>query len=830
MAKKKVERKSKSLTEVFGLNKILSNETTDALFGLFLIASAIVLIIAMGSFFATGAADQSILENLRPGEWLNTGKQFTNYCGSIGALLSYYLMTVNFGIPAFLIPVFIIMVGLKLLHAYNVNLWKWFFGMMVVMVWTSVTLAKFLTPIMGAMTFNPGGNHGLFIVEQLENLVGPPGLTAILLLTALTFLTYLTSETIELIRKALNPVAYLTSKIKFNVTNMGDNNTDDNHPLTSVDTEENLYGGTEEENDEATVVDLSDDNDDNNAAPAVDSQEPEDNSIAVDIEPAATNGEDKKNSPDITVEAAPAVEQGKGNELSIEEILKTPINPLEPFTSYKKPGLELLKKYEENNRPVVDMEEITANKNRIVEVLDSFGVKISRISATVGPTITLYEITPAEGVRINKIRNLEDDIALNLAALGIRIIAPIPGRGTIGIEVPNKKPQIVSMESVLNSKKFKESKMELPVAIGKTISNDVFMFDLHKLPHLLVAGATGQGKSVGLNAIITSLLYKKHPNELKFVLVDPKKVEFSIYNQITSHFMAALPENDDEPIITDVNKVVRTLNSLCKLMDHRYDMLKMAQVKKIEEYNEKFVNHKLDMTKGHEYMPYIVVIIDEFGDLIMTAGKEIELPIARIAQLARAVGIHMVIATQRPTTKIITGNIKANFPGRIAFRVTSVVDSRTILDRKGAEQLVGKGDMLFLAGGDPIRVQCAFIDTPEIENVNDHIYGQSGPVAPMELPEPADEGGSGDFGGDGSADLKSLDPFFEEAAHAIVISQQGSTSMIQRRFSIGYNRAGRLMDQLEAAGIVGAQQGSKPREVLITDENTLNELLARLRG
>ena len=830
MAKKKVERKSKSLTEVFGLNKILSNETTDALFGLFLIASAIVLIIAMGSFFATGAADQSILENLRPGEWLNTGKQFTNYCGSIGALLSYYLMTVNFGIPAFLIPVFIIMVGLKLLHAYNVNLWKWFFGIMVVMVWTSVTLAKFLTPIMGAMTFNPGGNHGLFIVEQLENLVGPPGLTAILLLTALTFLTYLTSETIEWIRKALNPVAYLTSKIKFNVTNMGDNNTDDNHPLTSVDAEENIYGGTEEENDKATVVDLSDDNDDNNAAPAIDSQEAEDNSIAVDIEPTATNGEDKKNSPDITVEAAPAVEQGKGNELSIEEILKTPINPLEPFTKYKKPGLELLKKYEENNRPVVDMEEITANKNRIVEVLDSFGVKISRISATVGPTITLYEITPAEGVRINKIRNLEDDIALNLAALGIRIIAPIPGRGTIGIEVPNKKPQIVSMESVLNSKKFKESKMELPVAIGKTISNDVFMFDLHKLPHLLVAGATGQGKSVGLNAIITSLLYKKHPNELKFVLVDPKKVEFSIYNQITSHFMAALPENDDEPIITDVNKVVRTLNSLCKLMDHRYDMLKMAQVKKIEEYNEKFVNHKLDMTKGHEYMPYIVVIIDEFGDLIMTAGKEIELPIARIAQLARAVGIHMVIATQRPTTKIITGNIKANFPGRIAFRVTSVVDSRTILDRKGAEQLVGKGDMLFLAGGDPIRVQCAFIDTPEIENVNDHIYGQSGPVAPMELPEPADEGGSGDFGGDGSADLKSLDPFFEEAAHAIVISQQGSTSMIQRRFSIGYNRAGRLMDQLESAGIVGAQQGSKPREVLITDENTLNELLARLRG
>ena len=823
MAKKKNERKNKTLLDIFGLRNIISNETTDALFGLLLIAIAIVMTIAMGSFFATGEADQSILENMRPGEWLNTDKQFTNYCGSLGALLAYYLMTINFGIPSFIIPIFIIMIGLKLLRAYNQNLWKWFFGMTVVMIWSSVTLAKFLTPIMCNMSFNPGGNHGLFIVEQLENLVGPPGLTAILLFTALVFLTYLTNETIEVVRKALNPVAYLSSKIKFSVTNDINEKNENDEGYRYEDTNSEIYGNTEneEETNKAQVVDLSDNNDTNANSQNVGNS---DNNIEVEIEPTAND-----NTPDITVSAAPAVETAKGKELSIEEILKTPINPLEPFTQYKKPGLELLKKYDNNNRPVVDMEEITANKNRIVEVLDSFGVKISRISATVGPTITLYEITPAEGVRINKIRNLEDDIALNLAALGIRIIAPIPGRGTIGIEVPNKNPQIVSMESVINSKKFKESKMELPVVIGKTISNDVFMFDLHKLPHLLVAGATGQGKSVGLNAIITSLLYKKHPNELKFVLVDPKKVEFSIYNQITSHFMASLPENEEEPIITDVNKVVRTLNSLCKLMDHRYDMLKMAQAKKIEEYNEKFINHQLDLTKGHEYMPYIVVIIDEFGDLIMTAGKEIELPIARIAQLARAVGIHMVIATQRPTTKIITGNIKANFPGRIAFRVTSVVDSRTILDRKGAEQLVGKGDMLFLAGGDPIRVQCAFIDTPEIENVNDHISKQSGPVSPMELPEPTDEGG-GDFGGEGSADLKSLDPFFEEAAHAIVISQQGSTSMIQRRFSIGYNRAGRLMDQLESAGIVGSQQGSKPRDVLITDENTLNELLARLRN
>ena len=823
MTKKKTDRKNKNTSETRSIRSIISNETTDAMFGLILIAIAIVMIIAMSSFFATGAADQSILENMRPGEWLNSDKQFTNYCGSLGALMAYYLMSVNFGLPAFLIPVFVILVGLKLLRAYNVNLWKWFFGMALVMIWSSVTFAKILTPIMSGLIFNPGGNHGLFCVQQLENLIGPPGLTAILFLVATAFLAYLSAETIEVIRKALNPVEYLTSKIKFSVTNtLHKDEEEDVEPSYVLSGDGNdTYDSIDNSGDgnEAQTVDLTDT--EGVQAQTITVEQPD----GQDDENLQRQGEDY----DLTVTAAPAVEQGQGRDLTIEEIMKTPINPLEPFVNYKKPGLDLLKKYEDNKRPVVDMEEITANKNRIVEVLDSFGVKISRISATVGPTITLYEITPAEGVRINKIRNLEDDIALNLAALGIRIIAPIPGRGTIGIEVPNKKPQIVSMESVINSKKFKESRMELPVVIGKTISNDVFMFDLHKLPHLLVAGATGQGKSVGLNAIITSLLYKKHPNELKFVLVDPKKVEFSIYNQITSHYMASLPENEDEPIITDVNKVVRTLNSLCKLMDHRYDMLKMAQVKKIEEYNEKFINHHLDLTKGHEYMPYIVVIIDEFGDLIMTAGKEIELPIARIAQLARAVGIHMVIATQRPTTKIITGNIKANFPGRIAFRVTSVVDSRTILDRKGAEQLVGKGDMLFLAGGDPIRVQCAFIDTPEIENVNDFIFNQPGPVAPMELPEPADDG-SGDFSSDGSADLKSLDPFFEEAAHAIVVSQQGSTSMIQRRFSIGYNRAGRLMDQLEAAGIVGSQSGSKPREVLITDENTLNALLARLRG
>ena len=385
---------------------------------------------------------------------------------------------------------------------------------------------------------------------------------------------------------------------------------------------------------------------------------------------------------------------------------------------------------------------------------------------------------------------------MSLAALGIRIIAPIPGKGTVGIEVPNSTEEHCSMESILNSKRFQETTMDLPIAIGKTITNEVFMADLTKLPHLLVAGATGQGKSVGLNAIITSLLYKKHPNELKFVLIDPKKVEFSMYMPIADHFMAKIPDDNEDAIITDVTKVIRTLNSLCKLMDYRYDMLKLAGAKNIKEYNKKYVNHQLRLTDGHEYMPYIVVIIDEFGDLIMTAGKEIEMPIARIAQLARAVGIHMVIATQRPTTSIITGNIKANFPGRMAFRVSSMIDSRTILDRPGANQLIGRGDLLFLNGNEPVRVQCAFVDTPEIERINEYIKQQPGPIEPMELPEPTTDEGS-DSGKGGSLEMHSLDPLFEEAARTIVLSQQGSTSMIQRRFSIGYNRAGRLMDQME---------------------------------
>ena len=869
MAKKRTERKAKSFGEAIGLQYIFNNTITDFFLGLALIGIAIVIIIAMVSFLNTGYADQSILENLKAGEWTNTEQQFQNYCGSLGAIISYWLIAVNFGFPAFLLPCYIIMAGLQLMNAYKVNLWKWFFCLMIVMIWSSVTFAKFLTPIMSGLIFNPGGKHGLFVVQNLENVVGPPGLTAILLFVAIAFLTYLTSETITIIRKALNPIGYISNKVKFEITNH------DNKAETNAIDEAYAHaakGQTEEQPEEQeeykddeqpTVIDLdvapdktfsepaSQENGQaqtDETADAADSQE----NAAEEQTDAETAGkplsfleqqrqlraarakqEDEEmkaaaasEALNMDISVAASDEKASGNTVSSAEVLNTPINPKEPFTRYKYPTLNLLKKYEDDGVSI-DEEEQRANKNRIIEVLGNFGVQIKTIRATVGPTITLYEIQPAEGVRISKIKNLEDDIALSLAALGIRIIAPIPGKGTIGIEVPNANPKIVSMESTLNSKKFQETKMELPIALGKTITNEVFMVDLAKIPHLLVAGATGQGKSVGLNAIITSLLYKKHPNELKLVLIDPKKVEFSVYSRITNKFMAALAD-EDEPIITDVTKVVRTLNSLCVLMDSRYDLLKKAGARNIKEYNQKYINHKLRLTDGHEYMPYIVVIIDEFGDLIMTAGKEVELPIARIAQLARAVGIHMIIATQRPTTSIITGNIKANFPGRVAFKVTSAIDSKTILDRTGANQLIGRGDMLYLNGQEPVRVQCAFVDTPEIERINEFIQEQPGPIEPMELPEPANnEGGSS---GGGTVDTKNLDPFFEEAAHAIVLSQQGSTSMIQRRFSIGYNRAGRLMDQMEEAGIVGAAQGSKPREVLIQDENQLNNLLLQLRN
>ena len=827
MAKKKTATKSKTFWDAIGCNKIL-NETTNFVLGLTLAALALVAIISMVSYFKTGAIDQSILMSLRPGELLNRNREFANYCGSLGALTSYYLIGRCFGIPAFLIPAFLLLCSLRMMGAFpRLNLLKWFFGMAIIMAWGSVTFAKFLSPLMGEEVFNPGGDHGAYVCQWLENVVGAPGLVAILLVVAISFMTYVTTETINVIRKMLNPIDYLSRKVKFTVE---ENRHHDQYARENDTAENPVVSPAESEDPQVfddpqtqTVEFLDDDlpGKDTDEQPLNPSHVPE----TKDEEKAA--GEKEVS---MRVEMAKGDEKASGTTVASTADLSTPINPREPFVSWKFPTLGLLKEYDSDARPsFATKEELEANKNRIIKVLDDFGVQISSIRATVGPTITLYEITPAKGVRIAKIKNLENDIALGLAAIGIRIIAPIPGKGTIGIEVPNITPSVVSMYSILNSKKFQETDMELPVALGKTISNEVFMVDLAKIPHLLVAGATGQGKSVGLNAIITSLLYKKHPNELKIVLVDPKKVEFSIYSPIANRFMAAVEENEEEPIITDVQKVVNTLKGLCVLMDERYDRLKAAGARNIKEYNRKFLNHHLNPEEGHEYMPYIVVVIDEFGDLMLTAGKEIEVPITRIAQLARAVGIHMIIATQRPTTSIITGNIKANFPGRIAFKVSSMMDSRIILDRPGANQLIGMGDMLYLNGNEPTRVQCAFINTPEIVKINEYIAKQSGPVHPMELPEPKGEDGGDTGSGSNAGDMGNLDPFFEEAARSVIISQQGSTSMIQRRFSIGYNRAGRLMDQLEKAGIVGAAHGSKPRDVLIADEGQLSTIMAQLK-
>ena len=817
MAKKKTSKSSKektasSLSEALDLKNIFHNERTNFILGAALFIVAGFMLWAFASFLATGSADISIIETPREGEILNQNHEFQNACGSLGAYTAWFFIKRCFGFAAFLIPVYIFLIALRLVRAYEVKLLKWFMCLAIIMIWCSVTFAKFLEPLFDSACYNPGGDHGLAISQQIEGFVGTPGLTALLALVAISFLAYLSMETIVFIRKIFNPLRYL-KKIPMEIhIGKGDSNEE---PVVENDTEEYdvplVYDNPIKEEIEFNL----------------DSQNKDDIEDVI-VKESENDNSDENDDVEMTVEMGEKEEEADGKSVVADYgDISTPYDPKRDLENYRYPTLDLLQKYETDGKPYIDMEEQTRNKNRIVEVLRSFGVEISSIKATVGPTITLYEITPASGVRISKIKNLEDDIALSLAALGIRIIAPIPGKGTVGIEVPNAKPATVSMESILNSKKFQESTMELPCAVGKTITNEVFMFDLAKAPHLLVAGATGQGKSVGLNAIITSLLYKKHPAEMKIVLVDPKKVEFSVYSSIEKHFLAKIPDDDAEPIITDVTKVIHTLNSLCKEMDTRYDLLKMAQARNIKEYNKKFIDRQLNPQNGHKYMPYIVVVIDEFGDLIMTAGKEVELPIARIAQLARAVGIHMIIATQRPTTNIITGTIKANFPSRIAFRVGAMIDSRTILDRPGAQQLIGRGDMLYLNGGEPVRVQCAFVDTPEVERINQFIANQQGYLSAFELPMPdlgEDEGGESR-----DVDMQHLDPMFEDAARLIVREQSGSTSLIQRKFAIGYNRAGRLMDQLEKAGIVGQAHGSKPREVLIMDENSLENLLAQWR-
>lgn len=742
-------------------------------FGSFLILFGIYMTIAFVSYFFTWQADQ----DFRFGE-VFSGPEITveNHAGKAGAWLSAQFLNRWFGLASFSFPLFLMILGSGLLGFKFFHTGKALRKLIIATLLISVLLSFIFGKNIYFLGSGPGGAHGYFLSEWLKASLGFAGTLFLLIVLSMAFLLY-----------SFPGFSWL--KKRDEAGEKGPKNNTEEKPEQPE---------KEDEEEDFQII----------------SGEPEKvKKITPEKSPEKAEEEKTEKEVELTVE-------NPGEEESHEEVMKD-YDPTLDLSGYRYPGLSLLTDHETGN-PSVSNDELISNKNKIIDTLANYKIKIDKIKATIGPTVTLYEIVPAPGIRISKIKNLEDDIALSLAALGIRIIAPIPGKGTIGIEVPNQQPRIVSMRNVLSSHKFQEAKMDLPVALGKTISNETYVFDLTRMPHLLVAGATGQGKSVGLNAIIASLLYKKHPSQLKFVLVDPKKVELTLYNKIERHFLAKLPDTEDA-IITDTQKVITTLKSLTVEMDSRYDLLQEAQVRDIKEYNYKFIKRKLNPEKGHRYLPYIVLIIDEFADLIMTAGREIVEPIARLAQLARAIGIHLIIATQRPTTNIITGLIKANFPARIAFRVMSVIDSRTILDQSGANQLIGRGDMLISSGNEPTRLQCAFIDTSEIETLTEYIGSQRGYPTAHVLPEVEESVSEA-----AEVDLRKRDEKFEDAARLVVQTQQGSTSMIQRKLALGYNRAGRIVDQLEAAGILGPFEGSKAREVLIQDEMSLEHILKNL--
>jgi len=838
MAKKATTTKQNNNNEPgkFAMMKMFfTNERTRFITGLVIAIITIYIGLALISFFFTGGADQSKIENVPLADLLTNRGSVENWTGVRGAVLADLLMNRWFGISSFMILFFLGSVGAKLMNLRRVSLLKRFLFCAAMLIWGSMFFAFVFISGYEDTFIYLGGQHGYYLSEVMITNVGIPGTILLLAGVFLIIAIFSSKRTIPFLQSVLS-FGWLKNRLKrekkevLEEEDIHEDEDDevsdpvvteqpDERPETEefvFDTEKEIETARKEESRKKTEVYSTISHDD-----AFEVTVPQEEEVydAPNAENQPDEPEDLPGDPRFTVEV-PAGDDEVYDASSLGEY-----DPKLDLSNFRNPPIELLKKYDVSDHQV-DMEEQMANQKRIKQTLESFGISIASIKATVGPTITLYEVIPDTGVRISKIKNLEDDIALNLSALGIRIIAPMPGKGTIGIEVPNKDPQIVSMQSVVASRKFQESKYDLPVVLGKTITNEIFMFDLCKMPHLLVAGATGQGKSVGLNAVITSLLYRKHPSELKFVMVDPKMVEFGIYSDLERHYLAKLPDAD-KAVITDCTKVIMTLNSVCKEMDDRYELLMKARVRNIKEYNAKFISRHLNPEKGHKFMPFIVVIIDEFGDLIMQAGKEIETPIARIAQKARAVGIHMIIATQRPSTNIITGIIKANFPARMAFRVMQMVDSRTILDAPGANQLIGRGDLLFSQGGDTNRVQCAFVDTPEVEQIVNFISGQAGYPTAFLLPEYVGEGGEDKA--PGSVDLSDRDPLFDEAARLIVIQQQGSTSLIQRKFAIGYNRAGRLMDQLEAAGIVGPFEGSKARQVLIQDEYNLEQLLNSLK-
>ena len=784
------KKKGKGPNRVVGFVK---NQQTHLVFGVFIFTSSIFLLISFYSFLMHWKEDQSILSNF-------SDKSFAanNLLGKLGANLSDFFVYDGFGLATFLFPILLFFTGLYIILNIPVKqLFKTWINALLIMIWLSIGLAYFVPeyPLLG-------GKVGFEINEFAQIYIGNIGVLLFLIISFLVFVIAKFKITPAKI-KSLIPKAKPRAKNKFlfedDITDEGFiSNTaiegaeeeielelDSFETITTIKREEELINQEPDSPlvDKKTKIEI-----------------PQDEDLEIVVETPVFEEHTVKNLSNTLV-------QDFGE-----------FDPKLELSKYRYPELNLLKDYSNENININKIE-LENNKNRIVETLNNYKIGIASIKATIGPTVTLYEIVPDKGVRISKIKNLEDDIALSLSALGIRIIAPIPGRGTIGIEVPNKKPSIVSMKSVLSSQRFQNTKMDLPIALGKTISNETFVVDLAKMPHLLMAGATGQGKSVGLNAVLSSLLYKKHPAEVKFVLVDPKKVELTLFNKIERHYLAKLPDTE-EAIITDTTMVINTLNSLCIEMDNRYDLLKNAYVRNIKEYNAKFITRKLNPENGHKFLPYIVLVIDEFADLIMTAGKEIETPIARLAQLARAIGIHLIVATQRPSVNVITGIIKANFPVRVAFRVTSKIDSRTILDFQGADQLIGKGDMLISDGNALTRLQCAFIDTPEVERVTDFIGSQKAYATAYQLPEYVGE----ESGTSVEVDIDSRDSLFEEAARLVVTTQQGSASLLQRKLKLGYNRAGRIIDQLEAANIVGNFEGSKARQVLVTDLASLQQL------
>jgi len=791
---KKVKRKK----------NIISHDRRRIIFSILLIAFGVFLFLSFFSFMLNWKADQSQLHG-----FFDTKIKAENALGKAGNFFGRCFVGLGVGITAFLLPVLLILTGLRFGFNFRlISLRKYLNHSVFFLFWMPVFLA-----LLSPGYFTGYGVTGFETTETLKSMIGTMGLVILLAVSFIIYSIISFKKVFELFSHQL--FSFSRAKNEAPANNLTEKNETSNiQPNTSPNASEKTNDKEIELSVNTTQAATNIPNTENPQESEPADKENDFSTLEMEVKPIEEEAvvEEEK----ITYPPNRNTPEGLVSEFG-------EYDPTLDLSTFQSPAVNLLKTYG-NEHITIDPSELETNKNKIVETLNNYKIGIAKIKATVGPTITLYEIIPEAGIRISKIKNLEDDIALSLSALGIRIIAPIPGKGTIGIEVPNQTPRIVSMHSVIVSEKFQKStKMALPIAFGKTISNETFVVDLAKMPHLLMAGATGQGKSVGINAILASLLYKKHPSELKFILVDPKKVELTLYSKIERHYLAKLPDSE-EAIITDNTKVINTLNSLCIEMDNRYELLKDAMVRNILEYNQKFRQRRLNPAEGHRFLPYIVLVVDEFADLIMTAGKEVEMPVARLAQLARAIGIHLIIATQRPSVNVITGIIKANFPVRVAFRVTSKIDSRTIIDAGGADQLVGRGDMLYSTGNDVVRLQCAFVDTAEVEKICEFIGSQKGYADAMLLPEYA-----GEDAGELEVDLSEKDKLFEEAARLIVIAQQGSTSLIQRKLKLGYNRAGRIIDQLEAAGVVGPFEGSKARQVLIQDENTLEQLLNDLK-